>query len=105
MQLERACAVQARMRSTNQAHFSTSEDVHLRIKHIISTSEDMQYEHGGTSSVQARKCCTNQAHHQYKGKCAVQIRHIISTREEQSRSSNFGTVEGGGDYSKILIKK
>ena len=34
----------------------------VRIKHIISTSEDVQYK-SGASSVQARICSTNQAHH------------------------------------------
>ena len=109
------------MCNTNQAHlkykrgcavrirhiFSTSEDVQYEsgtssvqarmcntIRHIFSTNEDVQYE-SGTSSVQARTCSTNQAHLQYKRGRAIRIRHIFSTREDvQYESGNLRYKRG-----------
>ena len=70
-----------------QTMCSTSKDVPykrgcaVRIRHIISTSEGLQYE-SGISSVQARMCSTSKAHLQYKQRCVVRIRHIFSTSED-----------------------
>ena len=78
-------SVQARMSSKNQAHFqyesgksSVQGGCAVRIKHIISTSED---------------CSTNRACLQYKRGCAVRIGHIFSTNEEMQYESGTTSVQ------------
>ena len=56
-------SVQARMCSTNQAHHQYRRGYAVRIKHILSASEDVQYK-SGASSVQARICSKSDVDHQ-----------------------------------------
>ena len=74
------------MCSTNQIHHQYKRGYAVRIRRIISISEDVQYE-SGTSSVQAGICSRNQVKHQYKRECAVRIGRIFSTSDHMQYKS------------------
>ena len=74
-----------------EAHLQYKRGCPVRIRHIIITREDVQYERS-TSSVQARMCNTNQAHHQYKRECAVRAKHIFSTGEDVQYESGTSSA-------------
>ena len=60
VQYERGCVV------PNQAHHQYKRECAEQARHIISKSEDVQYELG-TSSVQVRMCNTSKVDHQVLG--------------------------------------
>ena len=101
-------SVQARMCSTNQAHLQYKRGCAVRIRHIFSTSEDVQYKSGtsgtsGTSLVQARMCSTNQVYHQHKRGCAIRARHIFSTSDDvQHKRVDHQVLVQGSTFQKYF---